>query len=367
MEENYSSVPATKIRTPLIQVPTAEQLMKDHELPLKKQKLNEYLNNMNHIPYNMQHASCIQQIYASLDPLYIHQCLQEFSTVNRHISAFKPVVQSIKESKIRHANALGITRYATDPPVLQNPERVVLMSESERFERSYQPNVALAPPTPKKHRYGRSLESTTTITTVKREVVSPVKTETVVKEEIVERKTPENSTESAVSVVQSVATTSKYNPEIELSTDTEDSASETSEKHPEFGKIEEVLKGTELTVRDKILEIFKNVTKEHERVLQESRTKDNKISDLELRNSELLKELEEIRSRRTEPKPVAVEEEEKVADEQVECTDDTSSSIIVANESSTDPQPDQKPAETQKTVIASLEDQKDSIIKTAPE
>lgn len=32
-----------------------------------------------------------------------------------------------------------------EPPVLQNPERVVRHSESERFERSYQPNVALAP------------------------------------------------------------------------------------------------------------------------------------------------------------------------------------------------------------------------------
>lgn len=32
-----------------------------------------------------------------------------------------------------------------EPPVLQNPERVVRMSECERFERSFQPNVALAP------------------------------------------------------------------------------------------------------------------------------------------------------------------------------------------------------------------------------
>lgn len=32
-----------------------------------------------------------------------------------------------------------------EPPILQNPERVVRHSESERFERTYQPNVALAP------------------------------------------------------------------------------------------------------------------------------------------------------------------------------------------------------------------------------
>lgn len=32
-----------------------------------------------------------------------------------------------------------------EPPVLQNPERVVRISECERYEQSYQPNVALAP------------------------------------------------------------------------------------------------------------------------------------------------------------------------------------------------------------------------------
>lgn len=34
-----------------------------------------------------------------------------------------------------------------EPPVLQNPERVVRHTESERFERTYQPNVALVPRT----------------------------------------------------------------------------------------------------------------------------------------------------------------------------------------------------------------------------
>lgn len=32
-----------------------------------------------------------------------------------------------------------------EPPILQHPERVVLMADCERFERSFQPNVALAP------------------------------------------------------------------------------------------------------------------------------------------------------------------------------------------------------------------------------
>lgn len=33
----------------------------------------------------------------------------------------------------------------TDPPVLQNPERVVRLSDGQRFETNFQPNVALAP------------------------------------------------------------------------------------------------------------------------------------------------------------------------------------------------------------------------------
>jgi hypothetical protein len=43
------------------------------------------------------------------------------------------------------------TYLSHSPPVLLHPERVVPMSESERFERSFQPNVALAP-IPQQHR-----------------------------------------------------------------------------------------------------------------------------------------------------------------------------------------------------------------------
>ena len=32
------------------------------------------------------------------------------------------------------------------PPVLLHPERVVSLQQTEQFERSFQPNVALAPP-----------------------------------------------------------------------------------------------------------------------------------------------------------------------------------------------------------------------------
>lgn len=43
------------------------------------------------------------------------------------------------------AAAASLPYLSQEPPVLQNPERVVRLSECERFEQSYQPNVALKP------------------------------------------------------------------------------------------------------------------------------------------------------------------------------------------------------------------------------
>lgn len=42
-------------------------------------------------------------------------------------------------------NGLNYMPNQQEPPLLQNPERVIRLNECERFERTYQPNVALAP------------------------------------------------------------------------------------------------------------------------------------------------------------------------------------------------------------------------------
>lgn len=42
-------------------------------------------------------------------------------------------------------NGLSYLANQQEPPLLQNPERVIRLNECERFERSFQPNVALAP------------------------------------------------------------------------------------------------------------------------------------------------------------------------------------------------------------------------------
>ncbi|XP_060522748.1 ski oncogene [Cylas formicarius] len=398
--EGKASFPSPLAETVKRKQISASDIVKDHhvaanaassssdQLPLKKQKLDEYLNLGRVPPFTLASATSaivpplpanLQQLYASLEPVYIHR-LMEFNNVGRHLSAFKPVVQTIRESKLRSANALGLAaRCATDPPLLQNPERVVLMSESERFERSYQPNVALAPPTPKKHRYGRIHENATTNqpctssspldkngaqSPSKAETPSPLTNGHAKEEETVEAaRTPEKIIDSTVSVVQSCSSVlvQKYNPEIELSTDTEDSASETSEKNSEFAKLEEVLKGVDGDVRDKVLGLFKGLTKECEQAILDSRTKEDRISELELRNAELVKEIEDLRGQ--------LEENGKGGDPVRDNEVVTSSSIIqTAQEKTSSPQPSQQPQiEQQKSVIASVGEQKEMIKNTAPE
>lgn len=65
----------------------------------------------------------------------------------RHPFAFRPWQLPLgpKHLPPHMAFAPNIPYLIQEPPVLQNPERVVRLSECERFERSFQPNVALAP------------------------------------------------------------------------------------------------------------------------------------------------------------------------------------------------------------------------------
>lgn len=331
----------------------ASDIIKDHELPLKKQKLlGDY---MNPLPYNL---------YASLDAMYLNQCIQEFQAVNRHLSAFKPVNHHKEPKLYNHLIGMGMNRY-NDTPVLQNPERVVMMSESERFERSFQPNVALAPTTPKKHRYGKLGHFIKNeITDVKKEIENS--TEVIVKQEI-EEKLPESST--PVSVVQSTSNIARYNSEIELSTDTEDSASEVSEKLPpttDLGKVEELLKEVNGDVKESILNAFKHLMQENDRWIAECRTKDEKICELETRIGIL--ERKHIPSQNGLTAHQSGEDEDEETKRKVLCNGDIdkviiSSSIIKAKENCE--------SERQKTsVIASLEDvvaEPKAIINTAPE
>lgn len=84
-----------------------------------------------------------------MDDAYLmdyHQYHSAFIYQYRQLSAFRPWAQISSKHFPQHFPYPGNIPYLSqEPPILQNPERVVRSSESERFERSYQPNVALAP------------------------------------------------------------------------------------------------------------------------------------------------------------------------------------------------------------------------------
>lgn len=321
------------------------------DIPLKKNKFDDYPLHQ----YNLQFP-----LFA-LEPAVYMQYVQE-QCLNR--SAFKPFAQNIKENnKIRNNNSVNFTNYA-DPPVLQHPKRVVTLSQSEQYEGSYQPNVALAPPAPKKHRYIQKLQENynnhkeivdaypsnevTSSSVQKSDTKSSSSSLTVIKHEKyidldsprnhVIQKSPDSQSviDSTVSVVQSTGKLARYNSEIELSTDTDDSASETSEKHTDLYKIEEVLKETNIEAKEKLVNIFKRIMKEKEDNFNESREKDNKIKDLEMRVAELEKRLHEYENN-NKMELSSMNSSPSCGDVIRECTPSPpeSSSVVIDNKSTT--------------------------------
>lgn len=97
------------------------------DIPLKKSKLDE---------------SPLRYLSDFYNPVFLYQ----FSQLSRQQPWLTPT--SPKHIIPPFGQNLASIPYlpaSQEPPVLQNPERVVRHSESERFERTYQPNVALAP------------------------------------------------------------------------------------------------------------------------------------------------------------------------------------------------------------------------------
>ena len=97
------------------------------DIPLKKSKLDE---------------SPLRYLSELYNPMFLYQ----FS----HLSRQQPWLSATSPKHIippfgQNLASIPYLPTSQEPPVLQNPERVVRHSESERFERTYQPNVALAP------------------------------------------------------------------------------------------------------------------------------------------------------------------------------------------------------------------------------
>jgi hypothetical protein len=87
------------------------------------------------------------QLSHYLRELYPAQLLYQFSQLSRQQSPWPTTASSQSKHIIFGQNIASIPYLPSsqEPPILQNPERVVRHTENERFDRSYQPNVALAP------------------------------------------------------------------------------------------------------------------------------------------------------------------------------------------------------------------------------
>ncbi|KAI4486926.1 hypothetical protein M0802_012211 [Mischocyttarus mexicanus] len=85
----------------------------------------------------------VSSVASTTDP-YLQMQWAVFELATRGASAFRPWNASASR-KHRDSSSMVPSYLSRGPPVLQHPERVVPLSECERFEPHFQPNVALAP------------------------------------------------------------------------------------------------------------------------------------------------------------------------------------------------------------------------------
>ncbi|KAF7399566.1 hypothetical protein HZH68_008158 [Vespula germanica] len=85
----------------------------------------------------------VSPVASATDP-YLQMQWAVFELATRGASAFRPW-SATASRKHRDSSPMVPSYLSRGPPVLQHPERVVPLSECERFEPHFQPNVALAP------------------------------------------------------------------------------------------------------------------------------------------------------------------------------------------------------------------------------
>lgn len=167
-------------------------------------------------------------------------------------SAFRPwptITHLVKDAKQPLLRDSVPTYLSHDPPVLLHPERVVPLSQSEHFERSFQPNVALAPPA---HRHDTKQEVKAE-GREKRPMLSQPKVE------------PPSTPRPA------------FNPEIELSTDTDDSASDATPENAVGSVVEQVaavldaLSDAKETTRQRVIGLVERLAVRLDRVEADNR------------------------------------------------------------------------------------------------
>lgn len=279
----------------------------------------------------LKKAKQIDESYL-LDYQYQTMILAQY---RHHPFAFRPWQLGPKHIPPHMAFAPNLPYLIQEPPILQNPERVVRLSECERFERSFQPNVALAP------RKATSASNTTNSEREKSRIFSAniqikqerppsVSPELRVSSPINQTSPPPISPEghsgsneitsstSPVPVTSHKATepiesienhrlqpqplsvltngtnvTLTTNSELELSTDTDDDDSligepDSSNNSASWDIAVEALKDTKSQEREKVLQIIKTLVNENaqfnlenSKLLHELRRKDEQLAELQ--------------------------------------------------------------------------------------
>lgn len=242
-------------------------------------------------------------------------------------SAFNPIIRplSLKETKLRQTIALNNIGYkptenGTENHRLSNGESTVNGN-----------GIALTPATPKKYRYfnksaaivrtTQPLQPPIEVIKIEKEdvyqpdeVSSSVMKDTIIKEEKInsdeaalltngavvpsnqQQHSPDSQSviDSTVSVVQSTRSLNRYNSEIELSTDTDDTCSEISERATLTlpSSIEEALKGLQdVELRERVMSMVRRLKTDYDRELDE---RDMKVKDLERQVVDLQEKLGNI-------------------------------------------------------------------------
>ncbi|XP_039301040.1 ski oncogene [Nilaparvata lugens] len=193
----------------------------------------------------------------------------------RSMSAFKPWPAALT----KHALRESVPSYLShDPPVLLHPERVVPLSQSECFERTFQPNVALAPLA---HRFPHEKVEVKTEAGVEREGKGK------------EKRPPVTGGTKLAGAVNGTAAHALFNPEMELSTDTDDSASEATPDSGVGSVVEQVaavldaLSDAKETTRQRVIGLVERLALRLDRI-----EADNRL--LQQENQQLKKEIESV-------------------------------------------------------------------------
>lgn len=233
-------------------------------------------------------------------------------------SAFNPIVRplSLKETKLRQTIALNNIGYQPAKPTENGTENHRLSNGESTVNGN---GIALTPATPKKYRYfnksaaiirtTQPLQPPIEVIKIEKEdvyqpdeVSSSVMKDTLIKEEKINNDEPtvltngavvpsnqqqqhspdsQSVIDSTVSVVQSTRSLNRYNSEIELSTDTDDTCSEISERATLTlpSSIEEALKGLQdVELRERVMSMVRRLKTDYDRELDE---RDMKVKDLE--------------------------------------------------------------------------------------